>query len=69
LIESEVGKVLDGTMGKPASHGCIRLRIEDAKWLYQLPSGTKVLIERKNRRVSAIFLFRLLDFLPSSLVK
>jgi lipoprotein-anchoring transpeptidase ErfK/SrfK len=39
------GKVLDGTMGKPASHGCIRLCIEDAKWVYQLPSGTKVLIE------------------------
>jgi lipoprotein-anchoring transpeptidase ErfK/SrfK len=42
---SAAGKVLDRTIGKPASHGCIRLRIEDAKWLYQLPSGTKVLIE------------------------
>jgi lipoprotein-anchoring transpeptidase ErfK/SrfK len=42
---SATGRVLDRTMGKPASHGCIRLRIEDAKWLYQLPSGTKVLIE------------------------
>ena len=42
---SATGKVLDQTMGKTASHGCIRLRIEDAKWLYQLPSGMKVLIE------------------------
>ena len=42
---NSAGKVLDRTMGKPASHGCIRLCIEDAKWLYQLPSGTKVLIE------------------------
>lgn len=33
---------------KPASHGCIRLSVSDAKWLYeQLPVGTKVVIKNK----------------------
>lgn len=32
-------------LGRPASHGCVRLSIADAKWLYeQLPDGTPVTI-------------------------
>jgi len=32
-------------LGRPASHGCIRLEFEEAKWLYEnLPSGVKVQI-------------------------
>jgi lipoprotein-anchoring transpeptidase ErfK/SrfK len=32
-------------LGQPASHGCIRLRLEEAKWLYDtLPLGVKVVI-------------------------
>ena len=32
-------------LGQPASHGCIRLRLEEAKWLYEtLPLGVKVVI-------------------------
>ena len=32
-------------LGKPASHGCIRLTVADAKWLYDhCPIGTKVTI-------------------------
>ncbi len=32
-------------LGNPASHGCIRLRLEEAKWLYDtLPLGVKVFI-------------------------
>ena len=32
-------------LGQPASHGCIRLRLEEAKWLYDtLPLGVKVII-------------------------
>ncbi|MEE8324211.1 MAG: L,D-transpeptidase family protein [Candidatus Humimicrobiaceae bacterium] len=32
-------------LGQPASHGCIRLRLDEAKWLYEtLPLGVKVLI-------------------------
>ena len=38
-------KVLDYRLGVPLSHGCVRLRIEDAKWLYDnVPIGTKVVI-------------------------
>ena len=32
-------------LGKPASHGCIRLMVEDAKWIYQnCGKGTEVLV-------------------------
>lgn len=36
-------------LGKqPASHGCVRLSVPDAKWLYeQLPVGTKIVIDRR----------------------
>ena len=36
--------VMDGTMGVPASHGCVRLDIDHAKWIYDnIPTGTAVL--------------------------
>jgi lipoprotein-anchoring transpeptidase ErfK/SrfK len=32
-------------LGNPASHGCIRLKLEEARWLYDsLPLGVKVII-------------------------
>lgn len=36
-------------LGKqPASHGCVRLSVPDAKWLYdQLPVGTKIIIDKR----------------------
>lgn len=35
--------VIDGTLGKPASHGCVRMKIDNAKWIYDnIPKGTKV---------------------------
>lgn len=38
-------EVIDYTLGVPASHGCIRLKTEDAKWIYDnIESGTKVII-------------------------
>ena len=38
-------EVVDYTLGVPASHGCIRLKTEDAKWIYHnIESGTKVII-------------------------
>lgn len=38
-------KIQDGTLGKPVSHGCVRLDINNAKWLYDnIPNGTKVVI-------------------------
>ncbi|MGM0368094.1 MAG: L,D-transpeptidase [Actinomycetota bacterium] len=40
IIEEEREK-----LGSPASHGCIRLSVEDAKWFYQtLPLGVEVYI-------------------------
>ena len=33
-------------LGSKASHGCVRLALEDAKWIYEnIPKGTKVVIE------------------------
>ncbi|MDI3328652.1 MAG: L,D-transpeptidase [Alicyclobacillaceae bacterium] len=40
IIESEAKK-----LGQKASHGCLRLSMEDAKWFYEnIPVGTKVVI-------------------------
>ena len=34
-------------LGTPASHGCIRLKLEEARWLYEnLPLGVKVVIHK-----------------------
>ena len=39
--------ILDYTLNKPSSHGCIRLSIADAKWIYtNIPKGSKVIINR-----------------------
>lgn len=36
-------KVKDGTLGKPRSQGCVRLALENAKWIYDnIPAGTFV---------------------------
>jgi len=38
-------KIVDYTLGKPASHGCIRLGVEDSKWIYDnIDDYTKVII-------------------------
>ncbi|GAB6168717.1 hypothetical protein JCM1393_11770 [Clostridium carnis] len=38
-------KVLDDTLGTPASHGCIRLEVEDSKWIYDnVGNNTKIII-------------------------
>ncbi|MBN2072822.1 MAG: L,D-transpeptidase [Actinobacteria bacterium] len=42
LMVEEAGK-----LGSPASHGCIRMAVDDARWLYEtLPLGVRVLIYR-----------------------
>ncbi len=39
------GRVYDGTIGRPASHGCVRMRQEDVRWLADnIPFGTTVVI-------------------------
>jgi lipoprotein-anchoring transpeptidase ErfK/SrfK len=38
-------KITDYTLGKAASHGCVRLKVEDAKWIYDnITRGSKVII-------------------------
>lgn len=44
-LASNQTTVLDYTLGEPASHGCIRLDLEDSKWLYDNTNeGATVLI-------------------------
>lgn len=38
------GGVFDGELGYPKSHGCIRMNIEDAKYMGTLPIGTTVVV-------------------------
>lgn len=38
------GGIYDATIGRPASHGCIRLLDEDCIYIYKLPLGTAVYI-------------------------
>lgn len=39
------GGLVDGRVGMQLSHGCVRLKIENAKWIYDtIPVGTKVVI-------------------------
>ena len=45
LYDPGTFSVQDGTMGRPVSHGCIRLWIENAKYIYDnVPSGSTVLV-------------------------
>ncbi|CAB1261759.1 L,D-transpeptidase family protein [Clostridium sp. WLY-B-L2] len=40
------GNLVDGTLGKSASHGCIRLALENAKYIYDnVPIGSGILIQ------------------------
>lgn len=37
--------IVDSTLGTPASHGCVRLKVEDSKWIFDnIDDGTKVII-------------------------
>lgn len=38
--------IVDYTINKPSSHGCIRLSVDDAKWIYDyIPKDSKVIIK------------------------
>lgn len=42
---SDMNTILDDTLGEPSSHGCIRLSVDDSKWIYEnIPSKTKIII-------------------------
>lgn len=43
LYNKRNGSLMDGRVGIPLSHGCVRLEIQNAKWIYDnIPAGTKV---------------------------
>jgi len=43
LVDSSGNKIIDNTLGKRASHGCVRMSMEDSKWVYDhIPNGTTV---------------------------
>lgn len=45
-FDKDKKKIVDTTLGKPASHGCIRLKVEESKWIYDnVPIGSKVVIK------------------------
>ncbi len=45
ILHNPNGSIQDGTLGRPASHGCIRMADKDIQWMYQyIPTGTKVVV-------------------------
>lgn len=45
-FDKEQKKIVDTTLGKPASHGCIRLKVDESKWIYDnVPIGSKVIVK------------------------
>lgn len=47
ILYDKNGKyIIDGRLGLPLSHGCIRLKTSNAKWIYDnIPNGTTVIIK------------------------
>ncbi|WLF69493.1 L,D-transpeptidase [Clostridium septicum] len=44
-FNQDQSKIVDSTLGTPASHGCIRLEVDASKWLYDnAPNDTKIII-------------------------
>lgn len=44
-FNEDQSQIVDETLGTPASHGCIRLKVEESKWLYDnIPNDTKLII-------------------------
>lgn len=45
VLYSHSGVLMDGRVGVALSHGCVRLQIDNAKWIYDhIPSGTTVVV-------------------------
>lgn len=45
IIMDRKGRIIDSSLGRPKSHGCIRLSLDNAKWINtKIPDGTKVII-------------------------
>lgn len=45
VLYNHSGQLMDGRVGMALSHGCVRLKIENAKWIYDnIPRGTTVVV-------------------------
>ena len=45
VLYNKDGTIQDGRVGMALSHGCVRLQIQNAKWIYDnIPSGTTVVV-------------------------
>ena len=45
VLYNKNGTIQDGRVGMALSHGCVRLQIQNAKWIYDnIPSGTTVVV-------------------------
>ena len=45
VLYTKSGKISDGRLGMKLSHGCVRLDIKNAKWIYDnIPRGTTVVV-------------------------
>lgn len=45
VILDKDGKIIDGTLGRKKSHGCVRLSLDDSKWIYDnVPLKTTIYI-------------------------
>lgn len=45
LYDQSGTKIIDGRLGMALSHGCIRLKTSNAKWIYEnIPDKTKIII-------------------------
>lgn len=45
VLYNHSGVLMDGRVGVALSHGCVRLQIDNAKWIYDnIPSGTTVVV-------------------------
>ena len=45
VLYNKNGTLMDGRVGIPLSHGCVRLEIQNAKWIYDnIPRGTTVVV-------------------------
>jgi lipoprotein-anchoring transpeptidase ErfK/SrfK len=43
ILLTASGKIYNATVGKRASHGCIRMPLDMAKWYYEkMPSGSLI---------------------------
>ena len=45
VLYNKNGTLMDGRLGMPLSHGCVRLNINNAKWIYDtIPAGSTVVV-------------------------